>query len=75
MFDMERFNLTKLNDVKVKEEYQAKISNRFAALENADYYCYYCCCCYYYYYYISRAWENIRENMKFQPHGTSVIMS
>jgi hypothetical protein len=30
---MERFNFQKLNDVEVKEEYQVKISNRFAALE------------------------------------------
>jgi hypothetical protein len=30
---MERFNLKKLNDVEVKEKYQVKISNRFAALE------------------------------------------
>jgi hypothetical protein len=35
-FDMERFNIKKLNDVEVKEQYQAKISNRFAALENDD---------------------------------------
>jgi hypothetical protein len=34
--DMERFNLKKLNDVKVKEQYQVKISSRFAALENLD---------------------------------------
>jgi hypothetical protein len=32
----ERFNLRKLNDVDVKELYQVKISNRFAALENLD---------------------------------------
>jgi hypothetical protein len=33
-FDMERFNLKKLNEVEGKEEYQVKISNRFTALEN-----------------------------------------
>jgi hypothetical protein len=33
---MERFNLKKLNDVEVREQYQVKISNRFAALENVD---------------------------------------
>jgi len=33
---MERFNLKKLNDVEVKEQYQVKISNRFSALENVD---------------------------------------
>jgi hypothetical protein len=32
MFDIERFSLKKLNDVEVKEQYQVKISNRFAAL-------------------------------------------
>jgi hypothetical protein len=37
---MESFNLKKVNDVKVKETYQVKISNRFAAMENV------CCCCY-----------------------------
>jgi hypothetical protein len=33
-FDMERFNLKKLNDVAVKEHSQVKMLNRFAALEN-----------------------------------------
>jgi hypothetical protein len=33
---MERFNLKKFNGVKVKEEFQLKISNRFVALENLD---------------------------------------
>jgi hypothetical protein len=33
---MEKFNLKKLNDVDIKDEYQIKISNRFAALENLD---------------------------------------
>jgi len=47
--DVERFNLKKLNGVKIKEQYQVKISNRFASLENlvnddVD---------------ISRAWERI----------------
>jgi hypothetical protein len=36
-FDMERFNLKKLNDVEIKEQYRVKISNRFAASENLDY--------------------------------------
>jgi hypothetical protein len=36
-FDIERFNLKKLNDVEVKEQYQVRISNRSAALENLDY--------------------------------------
>jgi hypothetical protein len=33
-FDVERFNLTKLNDLEVREQYQIEITNRFAALEN-----------------------------------------
>ena len=32
-FDIERFNLRKINEVKVKKQYQIKISNKFAALE------------------------------------------
>jgi hypothetical protein len=52
-FDMERFNLKKLNEVESEEQYQVKIPDRFAALENlyddVD---------------INRAWETIRENIK-----------
>jgi hypothetical protein len=33
---MQRFNLKKLNGMEVNEQYQVKISNRFAALENVD---------------------------------------
>jgi hypothetical protein len=33
-FDLERFDLKKLDDVEVKEKYQVEISNRFVALEN-----------------------------------------
>ena len=51
-FDVERFNLRKLNELEVRKKYQTEISNRFAALENLrdseD---------------ISRAWENIKENI------------
>jgi hypothetical protein len=32
-FYMQRFNLKKLNEVKGKEQYRIKISNRFAAFE------------------------------------------
>jgi hypothetical protein len=32
---MERFNLKKLNEIEGKEQYQVKISNRPAALENS----------------------------------------
>jgi hypothetical protein len=34
--DMHRFYLKKLNDAEVKEQYQVKISNRSAGLENLD---------------------------------------
>jgi len=52
-FDEERFNLSKLNELEVRKQYQTEITNRFAALENLnddeD---------------IKRAWENIKENIK-----------
>jgi hypothetical protein len=52
-FDVERFNLRKLNEPEVKKQYQIEISNRFAALEylsdSAD---------------INGAWDNIKENIK-----------
>ena len=48
-----RFNLRKLNDLKVRKQYQIEITNRFVALENVredkD---------------INRAWESIKENIK-----------
>jgi hypothetical protein len=54
-FDAERFNLKKLSELEVRKQYQLKISNRFAALENLnvseD---------------INRAWENIKQNTKSQ---------
>jgi len=50
-FDLQKFNLRKLSELEVRKQYQIKISNRFAALENLndseD---------------IRRAWENIIEN-------------
>jgi hypothetical protein len=33
-FDVERFNLRKLNELEVRKQYQIKISKRSAALEN-----------------------------------------
>ena len=52
-FDGERLNLRKLNELKVREQYQIEITDWFAALENLndeeD---------------INRAWENIKENNK-----------
>jgi hypothetical protein len=51
--DTERFNIKKLNEGDVKEQYQVTIRNKFAALENledsGD---------------INRAWDSIRENIK-----------
>jgi hypothetical protein len=49
-FDMERFNLKKLNDV---EQLRVEVSNRFAALEGLDTEVE-----------INSAWETIRENIK-----------
>jgi hypothetical protein len=50
---MDRFNLKKLNEGEVKEQYQVTIKNRFSALKNlqgnGD---------------INRAWDAIRENIK-----------
>ena len=34
IFDVERINLSKVNDLEVTKEYYIKISNRFATLEN-----------------------------------------
>ena len=60
-FDGERFNLSKLNELEVRKQYQIEITNRFAALENLidseD---------------INRAWENIKENIKTQLKTVSV---
>jgi DNA repair ATPase RecN len=51
--DMERFNVEKLNEGDVTEQYQVTIRNKYAALENSedngD---------------INRTWDNIRENVK-----------
>jgi hypothetical protein len=35
-FDMERFNLKKLNEVQGKEQFHVEVSNRFAVLEDLD---------------------------------------
>jgi hypothetical protein len=52
-FDMERFNLKKLDEVEGKEQYRVEISNKRAALENLDDDVD-----------INRAWETIGENIK-----------
>ena len=52
-FDVERFNIRRLNTLQVRKQSQNEIKNRFAALENfsdgED---------------INRAWENFKENSK-----------
>jgi len=57
-FELERFNLRKLNELEVMKQSQIKISKRFAALENLsdneD---------------VNRACENIKENTKPQLKG------
>jgi hypothetical protein len=35
-FDAEGFNFKKLSELEVRKQYQLKISNRFAALENLN---------------------------------------
>jgi fructose-bisphosphate aldolase class 1 len=52
-FDLERFDLKRLDDIEVKEKYQVEISNRFAALESLDEI-----------FDINNAWGSIRENIK-----------
>lgn len=51
-FNIERFNLKRVNEVDGKNQYQVKISNRFAVLENLEDDVH-----------ISKTWENIRENL------------
>jgi len=52
-FDRQSFNLRKLNEPEVREQYQIEITNRFATLENVnddkD---------------VNRTWENIKENIQ-----------
>ena len=55
---MERFNLSKLNELEVRKQYQIKISNRIAALKKLDSEG------------INRALENMRENIKISPKET-----
>ena len=51
-FDRQRFNLRKLNEPGVKEQYQIEITNRFEALENLNDN-----------EVVNRTWENIKENI------------
>ena len=52
-FDGERFNIEELNELGVRKQYEIKITNRFATLENLSDNKN-----------IKRAWENIKENIK-----------
>ena len=52
-FDRQRFNLSKLNDLEVRKQYQIDITNRFAVLENLNED-----------ENVNRTWENIKENIK-----------
>jgi hypothetical protein len=52
-FNMERFNLKKLNDVEGKEQFRVGVTNRFAALKDLDTEME-----------INSAWKTIRENIK-----------
>ena len=51
-FDVDRFNLRKINDLQVSKQYQIDIANRFAVFENLsdskD---------------INGAWENVKEKV------------
>ena len=53
MFEGERLNLRKLNELEIRKQYQTEILKKLAALDNLndgkD---------------IDRAWENIKENIK-----------
>jgi hypothetical protein len=55
-FDMQRFDLKKLNNAQVMEPYQIKISNSFAHLKNTDDNVD-----------INRASDNIMRTSNFQP--------
>jgi len=61
---VERFNLKKLHELKVRERYQIEMSNRFAALENLsdkeE---------------INRSWEDIKENIKTSAKGSLGLYS
>jgi hypothetical protein len=62
-FDMQRFDLSKVNEEVVKQYYQIKISNKSAALENLIIM------------WTVGAWEDIRENINIRPKRTPVITS
>ena len=50
-FDRQRFNMGKLNEPEVREQYQIEIRNIFEAFENLNDA-------------VNRTWENIKENIQ-----------
>jgi hypothetical protein len=52
-YDLERFDLEKLDNIEVKEKYQVEVSNRFVVSDSLDES-----------FGINNAWDNIRENIK-----------
>jgi hypothetical protein len=58
-FDVERFNLRKLNDLESRKRYQTEITKRLAAFEH-----------FYGSKDINRVWENIKENIKILAKGS-----
>jgi hypothetical protein len=51
-FDLERFDLKKLDDIGIREKYEVEISNRFVVLESLGES------------FDHKAWEGVRENIK-----------
>ena len=58
-FDVERFNFRAISELEGRKQYQIKITNRFAALENLndeeD---------------TNKAWENTKQNTKISAKGS-----
>ena len=61
-FEGVSFNIRMLNELEVTKQYQIKISNRFAALENLSYS-----------EDINRGWDNIKENINTSATGSSSV--
>ena len=58
--ERQRFNMSKLNDLEVRKQYQIDITNRYAALENLNED-------------INRTSENIKENIKTSAKESLVV--
>ena len=59
MFDRERFNIRKLNELEVREHYKTEITNRFATMGNLSYRGD-----------INKSLENIKENIRISAKET-----